>query len=356
MPVPNAVDRLARQSTAASKRQQALIVRLILALLRIWSRADVWSGQSVAAAAALSSVAVVTAQRQARVLAQAKQAGYLELAGGVAVPGEPGTDYPRFGVNAFDVWNRPARAARVEVASGSEFVEQQAFKAEVRRLVAEAERAVRAGAGLDLSSDVPAVDVLVSEVQELAEQEIQLAGRDETDRVLARSDVTFYRRILHPELSKSGPCGLCFVAATQKYRVGGLLPIHDRCKCDVAPIVGRPGSDGDPGLYLNKKDFRSVLDAMYGATTQGTTDRGGLSNVRALEVLHDELGPRLTEGSRVPEWAVKKVPKSAGADQWRTMVEIAEARSALGGSAYEMRAFDALKESAQAQLMLSGKG
>jgi hypothetical protein len=54
--------------------------------------------------------------------------------------------------------------------------------------------------------------------------------RETTRRHLAAAeDVTGYRRVIHPELSKSGTCGLCVAAADRIYYVDDLMPIHTNC-------------------------------------------------------------------------------------------------------------------------------
>lgn len=79
-----------------------------------------------------------------------------------------------------------------------------------------------------------------------------------------------YRRIIHPEKSKGGVCGLCVAAADRWYTRKNLKPLHDRCKCDVLPIT----TESDPGFDLNSAD----LAAAYGAAH--TTDGYALKQVR----------------------------------------------------------------------------
>lgn len=60
-----------------------------------------------------------------------------------------------------------------------------------------------------------------------------------------------YRRIVHPDRSVGGVCGMCIVAATRIYKRGDLRKIHDNCKCTVAQITAA----SDPGDALNKLDL-----------------------------------------------------------------------------------------------------
>lgn len=96
-------------------------------------------------------------------------------------------------------------------------------------------------------------------------------------------EVTGYRRVIHPELSKSGTCGLCAVAADRVYYVDRLLPVHERCKCGVLPIT----ADWDPGSPLNGDD----LERLY--KEAGGTAGDKLKRTRFAVEDHSELGPRL---------------------------------------------------------------
>jgi hypothetical protein len=56
-------------------------------------------------------------------------------------------------------------------------------------------------------------------------------------------DIRGYRRVIHPELSKGGTCGLCVAASDRIYHVSELRAVHGRCECTTLPIVG----EQDPG-------------------------------------------------------------------------------------------------------------
>lgn len=121
----------------------------------------------------------------------------------------------------------------------------------------------------------------------LADLDATTAMREASRQVLDQADdrVVGYRRIIHPELSQGGTCGLCIAASDRIYRRGELLPVHARCKCDVLPIVG----DFDPGRSLNAAD----LAELYGRA--GGTEAAKLKRVRYQVQEHGELGPVLTE-------------------------------------------------------------
>lgn len=118
----------------------------------------------------------------------------------------------------------------------------------------------------------------------VAETDIDLAFRDMADRFMSERDVTSYRRVIRPERSASGTCGLCIVASDRIYNVGELLPLHGRCKCTVLPIT----DDNDPGRNLNGADLRAIYAAA------GSTAARDLKRTRVAVNEHGELGPVLT--------------------------------------------------------------
>lgn len=136
-----------------------------------------------------------------------------------------------------------------------------------------------------------------------AQADAMTAGNMAAVERYRRCKVLSYRRVIHPELSRTGTCGLCAVAADRWYSTDSLLPLHQNCKCTVAPA----GSDEDPGFELNKAD----LDRIYGEA--GGRDRSALSNVRVTSYEHGELGPVLTASDARRESAGKewKAPTAA---------------------------------------------
>jgi hypothetical protein len=122
----------------------------------------------------------------------------------------------------------------------------------------------------------------------VAETDVTLAVREQYRQSLGQMQADGYRRILHPELSETGPCGLCVVAADRVYKTGDLLPLHARCVCEVLPIYG----DLDPGLSLNADDLRTLYAAA------GGNRREVLRKVRVVLAEHGELGPILINGDQ----------------------------------------------------------
>jgi len=100
-----------------------------------------------------------------------------------------------------------------------------------------------------------------------------------------------YRRVVHPELSRSGACGLCVAAADRVYSRENLMPIHHRCKCTTLPVTRA----ADPGSPWDMDDaFRET----YGLSA--STSARDLKETRvAYEVdEHGELGPVLVARQR----------------------------------------------------------
>ncbi len=98
----------------------------------------------------------------------------------------------------------------------------------------------------------------------------------------ANVKVTRFRRVVRPELSKSGQvCGLCLVASHNTYESGELMPIHQGCNCTVMPIIG----EADPGDSLNGLSLQDVYDQA------GGNARKELQRSRFTIEQNSELGP-----------------------------------------------------------------
>lgn len=114
-----------------------------------------------------------------------------------------------------------------------------------------------------------------------------------------------YRRVIHPELSESGTCGLCVAASTRVYSKKMLAPMHSHCKCTTIGV----SSSSDIGRQINQNDAdaafsllvedeggdvsalpftRDELDSLY--ADAGSTAAGDLTKV-SLDVDYNELGP-----------------------------------------------------------------
>ncbi|NUP30358.1 MAG: hypothetical protein HOQ30_04345 [Gemmatimonadaceae bacterium] len=130
-------------------------------------------------------------------------------------------------------------------------------------------------------------------------EHVALAERDGTSSTQVRG-VTGWRRVIHPELSEGGTCGLCVAATTKVYRTGKLKPIHEGCNCGVLPIVG----ENDPGDALNRLDLGDLYDDA-GQTTDGWT----LKQTRYQVNTHGQLEAvrtRQKRGKREPQAAISR--------------------------------------------------
>lgn len=156
----------------------------------------------------------------------------------------------------------------------------------------------------------------LARVAAVAATDVTLAVREQYRKSLTSiRGVTGWRRILRPELSETGPCGLCVVAADRTYNIRDLKPIHDRCCCEVLPIIGSM----DPGLDLNHSDLQRIYDLAGGTggevIKEGKRHSAALKKIRVALVEHGELGPVLVDADqryRGPrEVAAMKVPDRA---------------------------------------------
>lgn len=122
----------------------------------------------------------------------------------------------------------------------------------------------------------------------ITETNMTLAQRDAFQQTFQKLEkhagITGYRRIVHPELARTGTCGLCIVASDQIYHTGQLLPLHGRCNCTVLPIIGAL----DPGNSLNG----SALGDFYAAAGD-SVNADELKKTRFVVNEHGEYGPWL---------------------------------------------------------------
>jgi len=125
-------------------------------------------------------------------------------------------------------------------------------------------------------------------IEKLIDDNLMLAQRLGEQEVIAKAadldsptvKVTGYRRVVHPELSRGGSCGMCIVASDRVYKTTELKPIHSNCKCTVALVT----ADNDPGNSLNKQD----LGQFY--KQAGGNSAAHLKRTRYQVDEHGELG------------------------------------------------------------------
>lgn len=128
----------------------------------------------------------------------------------------------------------------------------------------------------------------IARVAAIAETDVTLAVRAQYQASMSAAGAIGFRRILHPELSETGPCALCVVAADRMYRIEDLLPIHAHCVCEVLPVY----AGADPGITLNGDDLQALYDAAGGNTRQA------LRRVTVALAEHAELGPILVDANQ----------------------------------------------------------
>lgn len=226
----------------------------VAAILAAYEVIDDWDNpsQTLAAAAAASAAGLAGRQAVAEVGAQFA-ALVMAILRGTPLGNLPAAlvDYPR-DAEPFDVYSRPIHVYRDAIARG---LDEQ---------MAQIEAFQRA--------------------EMLAMTDNILARRDAALQQLEREQVTHYRRVIRPELSKTGTCGLCIAAATRVYTISTLMPIHTRCKCDVIPILG---ADDDPGEQFNLADMKQLYSEI------DATRKEDLIRFRYAVDENGELGPLL---------------------------------------------------------------
>lgn len=128
-----------------------------------------------------------------------------------------------------------------------------------------------------------ALEHVVERAGRMASTDTDLAFRGQAQKVMVVRSVDGWRRIIHPEMSRGGTCGLCVAASDRTYKRGDLMALHADCHCTVLPIV----NGQDPGVDLNAADFALLYDAA------GSTSAKDLKKTRFVVHQHGELGPVL---------------------------------------------------------------
>lgn len=245
------VDQLQAWSQREAAGAEQVAVTTQQSIWALWLAFDAWYASDQVDELAKRSVTILQPARQ-RV--GDLGAAYIReiLAGLRAVRRKaPAIDLPaaRLGADLGQVYARPAEAYRLTYS------------------LTEDPAAARAAAQTRLTSLV-ADDLLV-------------ARRDGAHEQMREADVEHYRRIVHPERSRTGVCGLCLAASDRVYSIKVLLPIHGGCQCTVAP-------DSQAAGQTVKVDLEQIY-----RDAGGTTDGRALKQVRYQVNDHGELGPVL---------------------------------------------------------------
>jgi hypothetical protein len=143
------------------------------------------------------------------------------------------------------------------------------------------------------ASDADAIAKVIARAEAVVDTDIALAVRAQELETARRRGVTFYRRVLHPELAESGlSCGLCIVAADRVYSVKQFKrELHDHCHCEMLPIE----NGVDPGLDINEADLESLYRAAGQLVGKDRETGGGKRQGGALK----RVRARLSEDGRV---------------------------------------------------------
>lgn len=114
-------------------------------------------------------------------------------------------------------------------------------------------------------SDEKAAQKAAVRIAVTAETDVTLAVRAQYQKTMSAQGATGWRRILHPELSETGPCALCVVAADRVYRTEDLLPLHNRC----VPAGTRVAAEGVRSL--TRRRYTGALVVLTTASGQELT-------------------------------------------------------------------------------------
>ena len=245
--------------------QASIIETLIRILLGVWVQFGWWGRPDmVNAAAAASAVHVDTASRRARRLARAFMIRQLELLDAMPDSLPPIEDtYPRSGTPIIDVYKRPARQ--------TEHLIRERIKREPE------------------TREWKVTDEEWKQFEErlttIVTDDVTATARDEAAKVMrAAPAIIGYRRVIHPEFSKTGTCGLCVVASSRFYTKSELMPLHANCKCTISPLT----KDRDLGMQLNADDLKRIY------SIAGSTYAEDLKRITIQIRENGELGPILT--------------------------------------------------------------
>lgn len=253
-------------------QQATLVEALLRALLALWLPFTWWGRPDmVNAAAAASAVHVDAATRRARRLARAFMIRQLELMNAApdSFPLIEDT-YERGGSPIVEVYKRPARQLEHKIRQ-----DMKQLELETGTTTAWPEKVTD-----------EQWETFTERLTSIVEDDLAATARDEAQKLMwAAPKIIGYRRVIHPEFSKTGTCGLCVVASSRFYTKAELMPLHDKCKCTISPMT----STQDLGTKLNRED----LDKIYAAA--GGNYAEDLKKITVQINEHGELGPILTK-------------------------------------------------------------
>ena len=130
-------------------------------------------------------------------------------------------------------------------------------------------------------------DLAVARAEAMTSTDLGLAYRDQSHRFMRVTGAARYRRVIRPERSRSGTCGLCVAASNRIYTRETLMPLHNRCKCAVVEV----GASVDEGRIINDAEYAAV------AAEADSLHARDLVKVRVKVHENGELGPVLTNAA-----------------------------------------------------------
>jgi hypothetical protein len=286
------------------------------AIRRLWASVDPYDVKQVQAFAVQAAGLMQSAQTAAARVASAAQALQLSSVGIVvdAAPSLP-IDVRAPGV-AIVKGRLVLRQRNVQVDYAGPGANAKVSKADMTTEgVFKRPAAVFRYARSEGANAARATDLAVTRIDDLVDDNVMLAQRLAQQQVLVQavvdlddgktrsgSKVIGYRRVMHPELSRGGTCGMCIAASDRIYHVGQLLPIHKKCHCTICAVT----EDYDPADDLNAVD----LSQLY--RDAGGTSSAHLKRTRYQVDQHGELGPVLVPKAKYKPRTTKSKVRVGG--------------------------------------------
>ncbi|WNM66304.1 hypothetical protein SEA_CULVER_32 [Gordonia phage Culver] len=272
-----------------SQQREAITDRTVNQVSSIWDRVDPYNGAEMREFVDQASMFTVAAQQQVVFLATATQRQALNLMGVTDmdefVPNVP--DEVRLFSETEDYEFARGVLRRTDSGASNRLPIDEVFNRPARQYRFMRKEGKSRNESLDAARN--RVKIIVGTNLALAQREAETQVISaSTKRSKSRNKPIGYRRIIHPERSKSGfVCGLCIAAADRVYTTDDLQPLHDWCNCTILPVT----AENDPGLDLNEQDLKSL----YGP--DGKTAAEYLLTLKYKVEKHGELGPILVPES-----------------------------------------------------------
>lgn len=173
-----------------------------------------------------------------------------------------------------------------------------------------------------------AVELGRQRLEQIGSTDPMLAARAAGSAAMkARPQVVGYRRV-----TDGAACSFCRLAATQRYTDGELMPLHVRCGCTVAPIVGSK----DPGQVIDRAELArlkadGVIDEIslrrYIADTDRVVEdyRARAAHWREQARVTSDQAAETRYAKRADEWAAKAEKRAGQVDRARAQLKAVRA-------------------------------